>query len=66
MRVEHREVYRPEHLPDVEDIAEHRVIESFKYRQLLGVANGAFLRNKRGDTRNSRKRDQRNFFQHTL
>src|SRR5713226_8664290 len=66
MRIEHCEVYRPEHLPDVEDVADYGVIDSFQYWQLLGIADRTFLGNKGGDTRNSRKRDQWNFFQHTL
>src|SRR5712664_4535677 len=66
MRIKNREVHRPEHLPDVEDIADYRVVESFQYRQLLGVTDRAFLRKKGGDTRNSRKGDQGNFFQHAF
>src|SRR6266508_764729 len=66
MRIEHGEIYRPEHLPDVEDIADYRVVDSFHYGQLLGPADRAFLREKRGDTRNSRQRDQWNFFQYAL
>ena len=50
MRVEHSEVHRPEHLPDVKDIADYRVVDSFRYRQLLGPADRAFLDKKRDDT----------------
>jgi hypothetical protein len=50
MRVEHCQVHRPEHLPDVEDIAYYRVVDSFEYRQLLGLADRAFLDKKRNDT----------------
>ena len=50
MRVEHCEVHRPEHLPDVEDIADYRVVDPFQYRQLLGSTDRPFLNKKRNDT----------------
>src|SRR4030095_7505903 len=66
MRIEHREVHRPEHLPDVKDIADYRVVDAFQYWQFLGQADCTSLSEKLGDTRNSRKHDQWNFFQHSL
>src|SRR5438309_3028733 len=61
MRVEHSEVHRPEHLPDVENIADYRIVESVQYRQLHGPADCTFLHKKSGHTRNGRQSAQRNF-----
>src|SRR5437016_4067191 len=61
MRVEHSEVHRPEHLPDVENIADYRIVDSFQYRQLLGPADCTFLHKKSGHTRNGRQSEQWNF-----
>src|SRR6266496_4127702 len=66
MRVEDCQVHWPEHLPDVEDIADYRVVDSFQYRQFLGPADRPFLNKKRNDTGNSRQRDQRDFLRDTL
>src|SRR2546429_5266695 len=61
MRVEHSEVHRPKHLPDVENIADYRIVDSFQYRQLLGAADCPFLHKKSGHTRNGRQSEQWNF-----
>ena len=53
MRVEHGEVHRPEHLPDVENITDYCVADSFQYRQVLGLTDRSLLHEKGGDTRNS-------------